>query len=97
MINLVFSCSLVKANPRPETSIGISVVRKKMPRYSTFEKKSRSGGAQSEFNGQFMDEFNKNKDSQLPLLDRSSLFMDTICISWEGVTKLLKGLNPSKA
>ena len=44
-----------------------------------------------------MDVFNKIEGSQLSLLDRSSPFMDTICISKEGVTKLLKGLNPSKA
>ena len=41
--------------------------------------------------------FNKNEQSQLPLLDRSALFMDTICIFKEGVNKLLKGLSPSKA
>ena len=32
----------VKANPR-ETSIRLSMVRKRHPRYSTFEKGSRSG------------------------------------------------------
>ena len=32
-----------------------------------------------------------------PLLDRSSSFMNDIVISKNGVIKLLKGLNPSKA
>ena len=41
--------------------------------------------------------FNKNEHSQAPLLDRSVPFMDDIVVSKEGVTKLLKGLNPSKA
>ena len=47
--------------------------------------------------GQFKDVFNKNEHSQVPFLDMSVHFMDTICVSKKGVTKLLKGLNPSKA
>ena len=39
--------------------------------------------------------FNKNEHTQVPLLDRSSPFMNDI--SKDGVIKLLKGLNPSKA
>ena len=35
--------------------------------------------------------------SQVPLLDRSAPFMEDIVVTKEGVTKLLKGLNPSKA
>ena len=50
-----------------------------------------------EFNGQFTDVFNKNEHTQVPLLDRSAPFMDDIVVSKDGVTKLLKGLNPSKA
>ena len=67
------------------------------------KKRSRSGVAQSdlekaeEFNGQFTDVFNKDEHSHIPLLDRSAPFMDNNCVSKEGVTKLLKGLNPSKA
>ena len=38
----------------------------------------------------FTDVFNKNEYSHVPLLDNS-------CVSKEGVTKLLKGMNPSKA
>ena len=62
--------------------------------------KKRNGGgvAQSEsekaaeFKGQFTDVFTKSEYSQVPLLDRSD-----IVVTKEGVTKLLKGLNPSKA
>ena len=39
---------------------------------------------------------NKNEHTQIPLLDRYAPFMDNI-VSEEGVTKLLKGLNPSEA
>ena len=67
--------------------------------------KKRNGGgvAQSEsekaaeFNDQFTDVFTKFEYSQVPLLDRSSPFMEDIVVTKEGVTKLLKGLNPSKA
>ena len=41
--------------------------------------------------------FTKSEYSQVPLLDRSALFMEYIVVTKEGVTKLLKGLNPSKA
>ena len=51
----------------------------------------------SEFNGQFTDVFTKSEHSQVPLLDRSVPFMEDIVVTKEGVTKLLKGLNPSKA
>ena len=51
----------------------------------------------SEFNGQFTDVFTKSEHSQCPLLDRSAPFMEDIVVTKEGVTKLLKGLNPSKA
>ena len=50
-----------------------------------------------EFNGQFTDVFNKNEHTQVPLLDRSAPFMNDIVVSKDGVIKLLKGLNPSKA
>ena len=50
-----------------------------------------------EFNGQFTDVFNKNEHTQVPLVDRSAPFMNDIVISKEGVIKLLKGLNPSRA
>ena len=67
------------------------------------KKRNGSGVAQSEsekaaeFNGQFTDVFTKSEYSQVPLLDRSAPFMEDIVVTKEGVTKLLKGLNPSKA
>ena len=62
------------------------------------KRKNGKGVAQSdlekaeEFNGQFMDVFNKNEHTQVPLLD-----MNDTAVSKDGVIKLLKGLNPSKA
>ena len=50
-----------------------------------------------ELNGQFTDVFNKSDRSVVPFLSRLAPFMDGIVVSNEGVTKLLKGLNPSKA
>ena len=50
-----------------------------------------------EFNGQFTDVVNKNDHSEVPFLSRSAPFMDDIVVSNEGITKLLKGLNHSKA
>ena len=50
-----------------------------------------------EFNCQFTDVFNKNEHSQVPLPNQSAHFMNDIVVSAVGVTKLLKGLNPSKA
>ena len=50
----------------------------------------------SEFNSQFTDVFTKSEHGQVPLLDRSASFMEDIVVTKEGVTKLLKGLNPSK-
>ena len=67
------------------------------------KKRNGCGVAQSEsekaaeFNGQFTDVFTKSEYSQVPLLNRSAPFMEDIVVTKEGVTKLLKGLNPSKA
>ena len=67
------------------------------------KKRNESGLAESdfekvgEFNGQFTDVFTKTEHSQVPLLNRKAPFMEDIVVSKEGVTKLLKGLNPSKA
>ena len=46
---------------------------------------------------QFTDVFNKKDHSEVPFLSRSTPFMDDIVVSNDGATKLLKGLNPSKA
>ena len=51
----------------------------------------------AEFNGQFTDVFTKSEYSQVPLLDRSTPFMEDTVVTELGVTKHLKGLNPSKA
>ena len=70
---------------------------------SIVRKRNGGGVAQSEskkaveFNGQFTDVFTKSEYSQDPLLNRSALFMEDFVVTKEGVTKLLKGLNPSKA
>ena len=50
-----------------------------------------------EFNGQFTDVFNKSEHRHVRLPNRSASFMNDIVVSAAGVTKLLKGLNPSKA
>ena len=50
-----------------------------------------------EFNCQFSDVFNKSELTQVPLPNRSAPFMENIHVLAEGVTKLLKGLNHSKA
>ena len=41
--------------------------------------------------------YSLNPNTRVPLLDRSAPFMEDIVVTKEGVTKLLKGLNPSKA
>ena len=47
--------------------------------------------------GQFNDASNKTEYNGGPLTRRLAWFMDNIVVSSEAVTKLLKGLNPSKA
>ena len=70
---------------------------------SPLKKRNGSGIAQSEFekaeefNGQFSDVFTKSEYKQAPLMDRSAPFMHDTVVTKEGMTKLLKGLNPSKA
>ena len=67
------------------------------------KKRNGSGLAESDFekvgeiNGQFMDVFTKTEHSQVPLLNRKAPLMEDIVVSKEVVTKLLTGLNPSKA
>ena len=45
----------------------------------------------------FTDVFTQSRFNEAPLLDRSAPRMNDISVSTDGVTKLLKGLNPSKA
>ena len=92
----------VKANPRDfyryiysqkKDTQGIPPLKKRQGgglAQSDFEKAS-------EFNGQFTYVFTKSEHSQVPLLDRSVPFIENIVVTKEGVTKLLKGLNPSNA
>ena len=63
----------------------------------SFPARSRRIQLSEEFNGQFTDVFNKSEHTQVPLPNRSAAFLEDIHVSAEGVTKLLKGLNPSKA
>ena len=50
-----------------------------------------------DFNGQFTDVFSKTSESEVPLLEKSAPPMSDIHISNEGVIKMMKGLNLSKA
>ena len=92
----------VKANPRDFYRY-INSQKKDTQGIPPLKRKNGKGVAQSdlekaeEFNGQFTDVFNKNEHTQVRLLDRSAPFMNDIAVSKDGVIKLLKGLNPSKA
>ena len=92
----------VKANPRDFYRY-INSQKKVTQGIPPLKKRQGGGLAQSdfekvsEFHDQFMDVFTKSEHSQVPLLDRSAPFMEDIFVTTEGVTKLLKGLNPSKA
>ena len=89
----------VKANPRDFYRY-INSQKKDTQCIPCLKRRNGNGIAQSdlekaeEFNGQFTDVFNKNEHTQVPLLDRSAPSMDDIIVSKDGVTKLLKGLNP---
>ena len=87
-----------------ETSIGTSIVRKMTIKIFSPLKEEEELVSQLQklnrlrnFNGQFTDVFNKNDHTEVPFLSRSTPFMDDIVVSNEGVTKLLKGMNLSKA
>ena len=91
----------IKANPRDFYRY-INGQKKDTQGIPPLKRRNGNGVAESEleqadeFNGQFTDVFNKNEHSQVPLPNRSAPFMNDI-VSAVGVTKLLKGLNPSKA
>ena len=59
--------------------------------------KRRNGSGLAESELEQTVEFNKNEHTQVPLPNCSAPFLEEIHVSTEGVTKLLKGLNPSKA
>ena len=92
----------VKTNPR-DFYRNINSQKKDTQGIPPLKRKNGKGVAQSdlekagEFNGQFMNVFNKNEHTQVPLLDRSAPIMNDIAVSKDRVIKLLKGLNPSKA
>ena len=77
--------------------------QKKDTQVPPLKKRNGSGIAQSEFekaeefNGQFSDVFTKSEYKQVPLMDRPAPFMHNSVATKKGVTKHLKGLNPSKA
>ena len=94
----------IKANPRDFYRC-INSQKKDTQGIPPLKRRNGSGLAESEleqaeeFNGHFTesDVFNKSEHTQVPLPNRSAPFMEEICVSAGGVTKLLKGLNPSKA
>ena len=92
----------IKANPRDFYRY-INSQKKDTQGTPPLKRRNGSGLAESElekteeFNGQFMDVFNKSEHTQVPLPNRSAPFLKEIHVSAEVVTKLLKGLNPSKA
>ena len=91
----------IKANPRD--LYRCITDQKKDAQGIPLRKRNGNGVAESESeqagesNGQFSDVFNKDEHSQVPLPNRSAPVMNDIVLSAVGVTKLLKGLNPSKA
>ena len=92
----------IKANPRDFYRY-INGQKKDTQGIPPLKRRNGNGVAESEleqadeFYGQFTDVFNKNEHSQVPLPNQSAPFMDEIVLLAVGVTKLLKGLNPSKA
>ena len=92
----------VKASPKDFYRY-INSQKKYIQGIPPLKRKNGKGVAQSdlekaeEFNGQFTDVFNKNEYTQVPLLDRSAPFMNNSVVPKDGVIKLLKDLNPSKA
>ena len=92
----------IKANPRDFYRY-INSQKKDTQGIPPLKRRNGSGLAESEleqaeeFNGQFTDVFNKSEHTQVPLPNRSAPFLEEIHVSAEGITKLLKGLNPSKA
>ena len=92
----------VKANSRDFYQY-INSQKKDTQGIPSLKRKNGKGVAHSdlekaeEFNDQFTDVFNKNEHTQVPLLDRSALFMNDIVVSKDRVIELLKGLKPSKA
>ena len=92
----------IKANPRDFYRY-INGQKKDTQGIPPLKKRNGNDVAESELeqadelNDQFTDIFNKNEHGQVPLPNRPAPFMNDIVVSAVGLTKLLKGLNPSKA
>ena len=92
----------IKDNPR-DFYLYINSQKKDTQGIPPLKRRNRSGLAESEleqaekFNGQFKDVFNKSEHTQVPLPNCLALFLEEMHVSAEGIRKLLKGLNPSKA
>ena len=82
----------VKANPRDFYRY-INSKKKDTQGIPPLKRKNRKGVTQSDL--EKAEEFNEH--TKVPLLDRPAPFMDDIVVSKDGVIKLLKGLNPSRA
>ena len=89
----------IKANPRDFYQYTNSQ-KKDTQGIPPLNRRNGSGLAESELeqaeevNGQFTYVFNKSEHTQVTLPNRSPPFLEEIHVSAEGVTKLLKGLNP---
>ena len=88
----------------PGIFIGISIVRGKIPKAFPLSKRkmevvllNQISKKQNNLMVSSQMYSPKRYYDQVPLLDRSAPFMDEIVVTTEGVTKLLKVLNPSKA
>ena len=92
----------VKANPRDFYRY-INSQKKDTQGIPPLKRKNGKGVAQSDLEKgrgiqwSVYGVFNENEHTQVPLLDRSAPFMNDIAVSKDGVIRLLKGLNPSKA
>ena len=92
----------VKANPKDFYRY-INSQKKEAQGIPPLKKRNGGGVAQSEsekaaeFNGQFTDVFTKSEYSQALFWIDQPLSWKILLLPKEGVTKLLKGLNPSKA
>ena len=93
----------IKDNPR-DFYLYINSQKKDTQGIPPLKRRNSSGLAESEleqaeeFNGQFKDVFNKSEHTQVPLPNPLAPFLEEMMhVSAEGITKLLKGLNPSKA
>ena len=92
----------IKANPRTST-ITLTVKRKTRKVSHLYRGEMAAVWQNESWNRQMnstvrlQNVFNKTEHTQVPLPNRLAPFMEDIYVLAEGVTKLLEGLNPSKA